>query len=386
MGLATAWNLVRQYPQKSVVVMEKEARVAAHQSNVTHGILHSGIYYTPGSVKATSCQEGRSEMLRFCDQFDIPVRTCGKVIVATNESEVSVLQNLYRRGVRGNIPVELVGPDRLREIEPHAVGLAAIHVKNTAILDYTRVCNVLLKQLAQMGCYCMLNTEVIGIKEMPTETVVMTNHGRHYARYVVNCAGLHADRISRMAGKVPNVKIIAFRGKFFHLCQEVSHLCRAIVYPTPIEDEVPLGAHFVRGMDGTVECGPNAVLAFSREGYKRTSFDYKYLSGVLAFPGFWWLLAGHGLTGFGEIWRAQNKNAFVKTLSKLIPEIKNNHLSRAASAVRAQAVDLEGKLIYDLIVQESHRIVHILNAQSPSATASFAHGKAIVQKLAKRFH
>lgn len=385
MGLATAWKLVQMYPDKSVVVMEKEAAVATHQSGVKYGLLHSGIYYSPGSQKAISCLEGREEMMAFCQTYGIPVRVCGKVIVATTEPEIPTLQDLYQRGIRGNIPCELIGPAHLKEIEPHAEGLSAIHVKNTAVLDYRKVCEALLTQLAAKGCYVMLNTEVQAIKEMPTETLIVTNHGRHYARYVVNCAGLHADRISKMAGKNPNIKIIAFRGEFFQLREEVSSICNAIIYPVPVANIAPLGPHFVKGIDGTVECGPNAVLAFAREGYNRKIFNLRYLWEVFAFSGFWWLWAEHWPTGLAEMWRTSNKDAFVKTLQKLVPDIKNNQLMKAPSAVRAQAVTHDGKLIYDFIVQESHRIVHILNTQTPSATAAFSIGKAIVNKLAKRF-
>ena len=231
----------------------------------------------------------------------------------------------------------------------------------------------------------MLSTEVLSIKEMPTETLIVTNHGRHYARYVINCAGLHADRVSKMAGKNPNIKIISFRGEFFQLREEVAHLCNSIIYPVPIPNVDPLGPHFVRGVDGSVECGPNAVLAFAREGYSRKVVNFKYIWELLAFSGFWWLWAEHWPRGMSEIWRTSNKDAFVKTLQKLVPEIKNNQLLKAPSTVRAQAVTHEGKLIYDLIVQESHRIVHVLNTQSPSATAAFNIGKTIVQKLSKRF-
>lgn len=384
-GLVTAWNLLKQYPRKSIVIMEKEAAVAAHQSGVRHGLLHSGIYYVPGSQKAVSCMEGRKEMLRFCQDHGIPVKTCGKVIVATSESELPILQETYQRGIRSGIRCELVGPSHLKEIEPHADGLAAIHVKDTAVLDYKRVCEVLSKELAMKGCYVMLNTEVQKIKEMPTETLIVTNHGRHYARYVVNCAGLHADRISIMARKNPNIKIISFRGEFFQLREEVSSFCNAVIYPVPIPNVSPLGPHFVKGIDGTVECGPNAVLAFAREGYSRNIVNPKYLWEVLAFSGFWWLLADQWPTGLAEMWRTNNRNAFVKTLQRLMPEIKTDQLIKAPSTVRAQAVTHEGKLIYDLIIQESHRIVHVLNTQTPSATASFSIGKSIVSKLSKRF-
>ena len=384
-GLATAWNLVHTYPDKSVVVIEKESAVATHQSGVRRGLLHSGIYYRPGSPKAIGCLEGREEMIHFCRDHGIPLRTCGKVIVATTESELPSLQELYLRGKQGNIPCELLGPSHLKEIEPHAEGLAAIHVKNTAVLDYREVCNTLLSELAKRGCYVMLNTEVISIKEMPTETLIVTNHGRHYARYVINCAGLHADRVSKMAGKKPNIRIISFRGEYFQLREEVAHFCNAIIYPVPIPNVDPLGPHFVKGVDGSVECGPNAVLAFAREGYSRKNVNFKYIGDMLAFSGFWWLWAEHWPRGLTELWRTSNKDAFVKTLQKLVPEIKNNQLIKAPSTVRAQAVTHEGKLIYDLIVQESHRIVHVLNTQSPSATASFNIGKTIVQKLSKRF-
>lgn len=232
----------------------------------------------------------------------------------------------------------------------------------------------------------MLNTEVLSIKEMPTETLILTNHGRHYARYLINCSGLHADRILHIAGKKTDVKIISFRGDFYRLRDEVTDLCKAIIYPVPIPGLAPLGAHFTRGIDGSVECGPAAALALAREAYHRSQINPKYLLGILAFSGFWWLLGEYWTTGVAETWRASNKDAFVKKLQKLIPEIKNNQLIKAPSALRAQAVSLDGKLLQDLIVKESHRVVHVLNAQSPSATACFSIAKIIIHKLSKRFN
>ena len=329
---------------------------------------------------------GFAEMIRFCQTNDIPLKTCGKVIIATDQSELFQLQELYLRGKRSGIPCELMGPARLKEIEPHAQGLAALHIKSTAILNYRLVCDKLLALLAQKGCYVMLNTEVLSIKEMPTETLILTNHGRHYARYLINCSGLHADRILHMAGKKTDVKIISFRGDFYRLRDEVTDLCKAIIYPVPIPGLAPLGAHFTRGIDGSVECGPAAALALAREAYHRSQINPKYLLGILAFSGFWWLLGEYWTTGVAETWRASNKDAFVKKLQKLIPEIKNNQLIKAPSALRAQAVSLDGKLLQDLIVKESHRVVHVLNAQSPSATACFSIAKIIIHKLSKRFN
>jgi len=384
-GLATAWNLVNKYPGKSIVIMEKEFKVASQQSNVRYGVLHSGIYHNPGSVQAEGCLKGRNRMLAFCKRFGVPVNVCGKTIVATEESELHGLELLYRNAERSGIPCELLGPKGLKKIEPMIDGLAAIHVKTTAVLDYRRVCDVLLTQLATKGCYVLLNTEVKAIKEMPTEVRITTNHGNHYARYVINCAGIHADTVMKISGKTPGMRLLAFRGEFFNFRQEVNNFCNAPVFPVSNPKIFQLGPHFTKGIDGNILCGPNVVIALNKDGSGKKKIDFRYLFNLLMFSGFWWLWMDYWPEALAEIWHTTNRKAFVKTLRKLMPSIQPNQLVKAPHLTRSQAVTYDGKLVSDMVIHESHRILHVFNPQAPVATAAFHVGQVIMERFEKRF-
>jgi L-2-hydroxyglutarate oxidase len=384
-GLATAWQFLNRFPGRTLRLVEKESQLAQHQTGRNSGVLHSGIYYKPGSLKAVNCREGKRAMEEFCRAENIPFDICGKVIVATDEAELPRLTDILARGQANGVRCEKIGPERLRELEPHAAGLAAIHVPEAGIIDYSQVCERLAQRIGEAGGEITLNARVTGFRPQTDATVVETTAGEFSGRQVVNCAGLHCDRVARLSGQRPQVKIVPFRGEYFKLRREAEHLCRTLIYPAPDPAFPFLGVHFTRMIEGGVECGPNAVLAFSREGYGKLQMNLRDLAGSLTYPGFLRLAAKYWRTGAGEMWRSVSKRAFVHALQRLVPEIRPEHLDPAPAGVRAQALARDGSMVDDFLIEESDRVVNVLNAPSPAATSSLRIGNLIVDRLAPRF-
>jgi (S)-2-hydroxyglutarate dehydrogenase len=384
-GLATAYTLTQQYPDKRITVLEKEAGLAQHQTGHNSGVLHSGVYYKPGSLKAINSLAGRRAMLEFCDREGVPYKLCGKVIVAVGEGDEARLDMLHERGVANGIAVEVIGRDRLDELEPHAAGNRALYLPNAGIVDFRLVCDRMAHRVRELGHSVQTGAEVIGLTERDDSVVVRSTIGDFTAAYVVNCAGLHSDRVAALGGTPPAARIVPFRGEYYRLKPEAEHLCNALIYPVPDPQFPFLGVHFTRTAWGEVECGPNAVLAFAREGYRKTDVNVGDLWGTLTYPGFIKLGAHYWRMGAGEMWRSISKAAFVKALQRLMPEITTDQLEPMPAGIRAQAVAADGRMLDDFAFAESARMVHVVNAPSPAATASLSIGKTIVEKLAQRF-
>jgi L-2-hydroxyglutarate oxidase len=384
-GLATAHNLQQRYPQLSVAVLEKEDGPGKHQTGHNSGVLHSGIYYKPGSLKATNCREGKRAMEEFCRQHDVPFDICGKVIVAVDESELPALERIYERGQANGVACEIIDRERLHELEPHSAGIKAIHVPEAGIVDYAQVCRKLVEIVEQRGGRFITKAKVTAVRRDGDQLVLESAAGPFAAGYLVNCAGLQCDRVTRLTGQTPEAKIVPFRGEYFELLPEAEHLCRNLIYPVPDPSFPFLGVHFTRMIHGGIECGPNAVLAFAREGYGKTSLNLRDLAESLTYSGFIRLGLKHWRMGIGEMWRSLSKGAFVKALQRLMPEIRAEHLKTAPSGVRAQAVTPDGNLVDDFLFQEADRVVNVGNAPSPAATASLNVGRLIVDRLAKQF-
>ncbi len=384
-GLATAYRLMERMPGATITVLEKENRVAAHQTGCNSGVIHSGLYYRPGSLKATCCREGKWELIRFCESEGIPYELCGKVIVAVEEAERPRLQALYERGQQNGVACTLIGPERLRELEPHARGVAAIHVPEAGIVSYRAVAERLRAKLEVAGHRVVLGAPVTRIVPDGRGVVLETPAGAFRADVAVGCAGLYADRIARMDGLEPGVSILPFRGEYYELRPERRHLCRNLIYPVPDPAYPFLGVHFTRMIDGRVECGPSAVLAFAREGYRLTDVRPSELLEMLGYRGFWQLARRHWRKGVQELLQSLSKRYYLRQARRLIPEVTPEDFLPALSGVRAQAVDPEGRLVDDFLVLESSRMVHVVNAPSPAATSSFRIGALVAERVQARF-
>jgi L-2-hydroxyglutarate oxidase len=383
-GLATAYQLTRELPGRRVVVLEKEAELALHQTGHNSGVLHSGIYYKPGSLKAINCRQGKKLMEEFCAAEGISYEICGKVIVALDESELPAMERIFERGRANGVACEVIGPERLAELEPHSAGIKAIHVPEAGIVDYKQVCRRLAERVRERDGQILTSARVTGIDKGNGRVVLTTTAGEVEAGQVVNCAGLHCDRVTAMSGQKPDVKIVPFRGEYFELTPEAAHLCKNLIYPVPDPNFPFLGVHFTRMIEGGVECGPNAVLAFAREGYRKTDFNLADMAETLSYSGFLKLAAKYWKTGLGEMWRSASKTAFVKALRRLVPEIRAEHLHAAPAGIRAQAVAPDGSTVDDFLIQEADRVINVNNAPSPAATASLNIGKTIVERLIPR--
>jgi len=384
LGLATAYQLLQAEPDTQVVVLEKEEAVAQHQTGRNSGVLHSGIYYKPGSLKATNCRAGKDAMVAFCEAESIPYDICGKVIVATDASELPTLRMILERGKSNGVDCRLIGAAELREIEPHAAGIQAIHVPETGIVDYTAVCKRLAEWIAERGATVRTGARVENMVAENGTTRLYSTAGEVQARVVVNCAGLHSDRVAALSGTAPDVQIVPFRGEYYKLVPDAQSLCRNLIYPVPNPDFPFLGVHFTRMIDGSVECGPNAVLAFAREGYTMADVNPRDLLETLGYAGFRKLAATYWKTGAWEMWRSVSKAAFVRALQKLIPEIRAEHLEAAPAGVRAQAVTPDGRLLDDFLIEEAGGVVNVCNAPSPAATSALNIGKTIVERVQPR--
>ncbi len=379
-GLSTAVQLSRLQPRKRVLVLEKEAEVGRHQSLHNSGVIHSGLYYRTGSLKAKTCVEGAAAMKRFAEEHDIPHEICGKVVVATEEAEIPRLDELHRRGVANGIEgITVLGPQELRDVEPYAHGVKALRVPSTGIIDYNGVVRAYARLVVAAEQKITTSAEVVGITGAGGEMRVETTAGDFGTGLIINCAGLYADRIARLAGAKPPMKIVPFRGEYYELTPERRKLVRNLIYPVPDPAFPFLGVHFTRRVDGSIEAGPNAVLAYMREGYTRTAIDPYDLFETLSYPGFLRLARKYWKTGVGEMVRSLNKGAFTRALQKLLPEIRESDLAPAGAGVRAQAVDLQGGLLDDFSIIRTERAIHVCNAPSPGATASLIIGRTIAE-------
>jgi (S)-2-hydroxyglutarate dehydrogenase len=383
-GLATAYRLLQRFPEQRVTVIEKEPHVALHQTGHNSGVLHTGIYYQPGSLRASNCRDGKLAIQDFCDREGIDYQLCGKVIVATKPSELPQLQKIYERGLANQIRCELVGPERLKEIEPHAQGVKAIWVPDAGIVDYREVCDRMVDRLVEGGHQILTSARVYGMYRDGSEMVIETTRGEVSAKLVVNCAGLYSDRVTWMSGQSPPAQIVPFRGEYFELKPSAQHLCNGLIYPVPDAEFPFLGAHFTRMIHGGVECGPNAVFAFSREGYQKLNINLYDLAEAVTYRGFLALALRHWQAGLGEMWRSMSKTAFVSALQKLVPEIRADQLVAAPAGVRAQALWPNGQLVDDFLIQEKDLVINICNAPSPAATASLNIGQMVVELMAPR--
>jgi (S)-2-hydroxyglutarate dehydrogenase len=384
-GLATARALLERAPGTRIAILEKEAKLATHQSGHNSGVLHSGIYYRPGSYKAKLCGEGKGLMREFCAAHGIKIVDCGKVIVATREDELPRLQTLYERGIANGVPVEMIDARRLREIEPHAAGVRAIHSPTTSILDFGEVATAIAGELTARGVTIETNAKVLAIVRMRDGIELGTSRLAVQARWLINCAGLYSDVIARMAGATPDVQIVPFRGEYYMIRPERHHLVKTLIYPVPDPEFPFLGVHFTNTVHGEVEAGPNAVMAFAREGYELTRFNARELAETLAYRGVWHMVRRYWRMGSYEMYRSLSKTAFVQALQRLVPEIRAEDVTRGGAGVRAQALAPDGSMVDDFRIVESEGAVHVLNAPSPGATASLAIGRHIAGVASDRF-
>jgi len=384
-GLATGMELTGRFPGLSLAVIEKEPALCRHQTSHNSGVIHSGIYYKPGSLKARLCVEGVDALLRFCQENEIPYDICGKVIVAITEDEIPKLGELFRRGQGNGLKgLQMLNGDEIREIEPHAAGIRGIRVPGTGIVDYARVSEKYAEIIAERGGTIYLSNEVVGLERCGELTIIETSQGSIEARFVINCTGLQSDRVSRMAKAKLDLMIIPFRGEYYDIVPEKHHYLKGLLYPVPDPRFPFLGVHFTKRIGGGVEAGPNAVLALKREGYSKTSFQARDVYEYLTFPGFWTMAAKHWKMSMGEYHRSWSKAAFVRALQRLMPELRSEDLVPGGSGVRAQALDINGKLIDDFHFVYSEGMMHVCNVPSPAATASLAIARHIVDTVVQR--
>lgn len=383
-GLATAVALLHDFPR--VVVLEAESSCGTHQTGHNSGVIHSGLYYRPGSLKASLCTQGRELLYEFCAQRGIPHLRCGKVVVATHQSQVPRLHELARRGAANGLRgLRLLSGPEIREFEPHVTGVAGLYVPQTGVVDFRQVAETLARDLEARGGEVKTRASVYACVPDGDALVAETTSGPYRCRTLVNCAGLQADRVARRCGVRPPVAIIPFRGEYYHVVPSRAHLVRHLIYPVPDPRFPFLGVHFTRTVHGTVEAGPNAVLALSRHGYRKTDVSLRDVASLVSFPGFWLMAKRYWVTGIAELGRSWCKRAFVRALQRLVPEIRGADLVPGESGVRAQAVSPRGDLLDDFCIVETVRMVHVLNAPSPAATASLAIGRHIAEVAKRQF-
>ncbi len=380
-GLGTALAVGKRYPKARILVLEKEEYLAQHQTGRNSGVIHSGIYYKPGSMKARFAVEGNRSMVEFCREHGIKHEVSGKVIVATKPSELPLLDSLFQRGLDHRLAVARLAPDQMQEIEPHVRCVAGIRVPSTGIVNYREVSAKYVELIKSQGGTVQTGTRVDRVRQVNGMLVIETSHGQFEARFIINCAGLFSDRVARFGGLKPGAKIIPFRGEYYELVPERRYLVKSLVYPVPSPDFPFLGVHFTRMIDDSVHVGPNAVLAFKREGYRRTDINFADLFEILTFPGFWKLAGKYYREGIMEMARSVSKRAFVKSLQELIPEVTEDDLVPTHSGVRAQALMPNGKLVDDFLIMKGKNSIHVCNAPSPAATASLEIGCFIANQL-----
>jgi len=380
-GLATALRIKESKPGLNVCLLEKESRLAAHQTGNNSGVIHSGIYYKPGSLKALNCEEGYRQLLEFCVNEEIPYELCGKIIVATHEEELERLENLYQRGIQNGLDkIIKISKEQIKEYEPHASGISGLYVPYTGIVDYKIVAAKIAEIFTQrLEGEIFLNQKVIKINRKTSSIEIITESQTFETRLIINTAGLYSDTIAKLSGIDPDVRIIPFRGEYFEVKEEKHYLVKNLIYPIPDPSFPFLGVHFTRRIGGGIEAGPNAVFAFKKEGYKKSDISVKETFQSLTWPGFIKVMMKYWNVGISEYYRSYNKTAFTKALQRLLPEIEKNDLVKGGSGVRAQACTRDGNLIDDFIIKETHQVINILNAPSPAATSSLSIGKTIAQ-------
>lgn len=385
-GLATAHQLLTKNPSLKLLLIEKEAELCKHQTGNNSGVIHSGLYYKPGSLKATNCINGYNMLINFCKEEGIEYDLCGKVVVATDDHQKPLLENLYQRGLENGLDkISKISVEELKEIEPHVNGIAAINVPYTGIIDYVAVAERYADKIREKGGDIRLGEKVLGVAENGEQTIIKTDKGEHECSLMINCAGLYSDKIARKTTDNIDLKIIPFRGEYFKLKPEKEYLVKHLIYPVPDPNFPFLGVHFTRMMKGGIEAGPNAVLAFRREGYKKSQVNVPELMETLMWPGFQKVASKYWKTGFGELYRSFSKSAFTKALQKLIPEIQEDDLVDGGAGVRAQACDKKGGLLDDFAIIETNSAINVCNAPSPAATSSLSIGKTVAELALKRF-
>jgi (S)-2-hydroxyglutarate dehydrogenase len=380
-GLATAMAVSKKYPKARVLVLEKEHDLAQHQTGRNSGVIHSGIYYRPGSLKARFAREGNRSMVEFCTEHGIKHEVCGKVIVATKSSELPLLDSLFQRGLHHGLAVARLSTEQVQEVEPHVRCLAGIHVPSTGIANYREVSAKYVELIKLKGGSVRTGIRVDRLRQVNGTQVIETPQGDYEAGFIINCAGLFSDRVARFSGLDPIAKIVPFRGEYYELAPEKRHLVKNLIYPVPNPDFPFLGVHFTRMVDSSVHAGPNAVLAFKREGYSKTDISCADLFETLAFSGFWKLARKYYRDGIMEMLRSVSKRAFVKSLQQLIPEITEDDLVPTHSGVRAQALMPDGKLVDDFLIMKGKNSIHVCNAPSPAATASLEIGHFVANQV-----
>jgi L-2-hydroxyglutarate oxidase LhgO len=385
-GLATAYQLLLRKSDLRLALLEKESELGTHQTGHNSGVLHAGLYYPPGSRKARLCREGKATIETFADRHGIPYELCGKLVVAIDGGELERLTGIKERGIANGVEgLEEVGPERLREIEPHAAGIRALWSPRSGIIDFRRVALAYADEVRSRGGTILTAQEVVSIRARESERVVRTRSGEFIARDLISCGGLYSDRLAAMTGDAGNERIVPFRGDYYTLKPNARHLVRGLIYPVPDPRFPFLGVHFTRRIDGEILAGPNAVLAFAREGYKRLDISPRELAATLMFPGFLRLAKTYLRTGLAEMWRDWSRRAFAAGLKRYVPEIREQDLIFGPSGVRAQSLSADGRMVDDFSIGESAHILHVRNAPSPAATASLAIGRELAEMAIKRF-
>ncbi|MFP8893514.1 MULTISPECIES: L-2-hydroxyglutarate oxidase [Chryseobacterium] len=381
-GLATAYQTKLKNPDSKILILEKENDVALHQSGHNSGVIHSGIYYKPGSLKAKNCIEGYNSVINFAEKYGIRYDLCGKIIVATSQEELPLLDNIYKRGVENGLQdLKYLSREEFREIEPHCEGVKAIKVPQTGIIDYPGIAKKIKELFEESGGEVRFNNEVKNIIDKGSEIIVSTNISEFKTKKLISCAGLYSDKITKMTNEKNDVVIIPFRGEYYKIKDEKKYLVKHLIYPVPDPSFPFLGVHFTRMIDGNIEAGPNAVLAFKKEGYHFFDFNFNETMQTMLWPGFRKIVAKYGKTGMGEMYRSLSKSAFTKALQKLLPEIQENDLLSGGSGVRAQACDRNGGLIDDFDIVKNGNIIHVRNAPSPAATSCLSIGNKISELI-----
>lgn len=385
-GLATALRLKEQKPQIRLVIIEKENEVAKHQTGNNSGVIHSGLYYKPGSLKAINCISGYHKLLDFCENEDVPYELCGKIVVATNKNHLPILDGLYERGQQNGLAnLKKLSVEEMKEIEPHVHGIAAIKVPQTGIVDYKIIAQKMVSKIQELGGDMRLGEQVSSISQVEGRSTVVTSKGSYEGKLLVNCAGLYSDKVTQMTESKPiDIRITPFRGEYFELKPEKQYLVKHLIYPVPDPNFPFLGVHFTRMINGGIEAGPNAVMAFRREGYKKLDIKWSELWETLSWPGFQTVALKYWQTGLGEMYRSFSKAAFTKALQELIPEIQADDLIPGGAGVRAQACDRTGGLLDDFAIIENKQAINVCNAPSPAATSSLSIGQTVSELALKR--
>jgi len=386
-GLSTAYHLKKQNPRLTVIVLEKESKIALHQTGHNSGVIHSGIYYKPGSLKAINCKKGYNQLIHFCDENEIKYDLCGKIIVATEKEELAVMSGIYDRGVaNGLLGIKKICAQEIKEIEPHCAGIEGIWVPQTGIVDYIKVSQKYADLFIQLGGEILFDQKVREIKSLGNTSEIQTQNNRFETKWIINCAGLYSDKVAKMTDKELDVQILPFRGEYFNINKEKEYLVKNLIYPVPNPNFPFLGVHFTRMVDGGVEAGPNAVLAFAREGYTNTTINWKELFETLGHSGFQKVALKYWKDGMYEMYRSYSKTAFTKALQRLVPEIQKEDLELGNAGVRAQACDRKGNLSDDFLIFQDNNIINVCNAPSPAATSSLAIGESIASMALKKYN